>query len=195
MALTNVESNAALVVIDLQKGIARISTVHPIEGIIARAAQLARAFRERKLPVVLVNVAGRAPGRTDTATPKDSLPADSAELVPELAQQPSDYLLTKQRLGAFIGTGLDRYLREHGVTQIFLAGVSTSVGVESTARSAYDHGYHVVLVIDAITDRDAEAHLHAVEKIFPRIGETTTTDAVLKMLSSASCGPSGIARQ
>ncbi len=195
MPLTKVESNAALIVIDLQKGIARIPTAHPIQGIIARAAQLARAFRERKLPVVLVNVAGRAPGRTDTTTPKDSLPADSAELVPELAPEPRDYLLTKQRLGAFIGTGLDRYLREHAVTQIFLAGVSTSVGVESTARSAYDHGYHVVLVIDAITDRDAEAHLHAVEKIFPRIGETTTTDAVLKMLSSASCVPSGIVRQ
>jgi nicotinamidase-related amidase len=54
--------------------------------------------------------------------------------------------------------------------------------VESTARSPYDHGYNVVLVVDAMTDRDAEAHRHSVEKIFPRLGERGTTENVLKML-------------
>ena len=71
---------------------------------------------------------------------------------------------------------------ERGVTQVFLAGISTSAGVESTARSAYDHGYNVVLVVDAMTDRDADAHRHSVEKVFPRFGETDTTANVLKLL-------------
>ena len=66
---------------------------------------------------------------------------------------------------------------------MFLTGVATSTGVESTARSAYDLGYNVVLVIDAMTDRDAEAHRHSVEKIFPRLGETDTTDNVLKLIA------------
>ena len=87
--------------------------------------------------------------------------------------------MTKQRVGAFIGTSLDEYLRERGVTQVFLAGIATSSGVEATARSAYDLGYNVVLVVDAMTDRDPEAHRHSVEKVFPRLGETTTTDEVL----------------
>ena len=78
---------------------------------------------------------------------------------------------------------MDEYLRRRGVTQVFLAGISTSVGVESTARSAYDLGYNVVLVTDAITDRDADAHRHSVEKIFPRLGETDTTAKVLQLLS------------
>jgi nicotinamidase-related amidase len=102
--------------------------------------------------------------------------------VPELEQHPDDYLVSKQRVGAFIGTSLDDYLRQRGVTQIFLTGVATSLGVESTARSAYDYGYNVVLVVDAMTDRDADAHRHSVEKIFPRLGETATTDDVLKLL-------------
>jgi nicotinamidase-related amidase len=68
------------------------------------------------------------------------------------------------------------------VTQIFLTGVATSAGVESTARSAYDLGYHVVLVVDAMTDLNAEAHRHTVERIFPRIGETETTERVLEVL-------------
>jgi nicotinamidase-related amidase len=61
--------------------------------------------------------------------------------------------------------------------------VSTSIGVESTARAAYDHGYNVVLVVDAMTDRDASSHCHSVEKIFPRIGETATTAEVIACLS------------
>ena len=182
MPLTKLDTTAALVVIDLQKGIVGLPTVHPASDIIGRTAQLARAFRERGLPVVLVNVTGRAPGRTDAGAPKFSFPADWSELVPELQQHPEDHLVSKQRWGAFIGTSLDDYLRQRGVTQVFVTGVATSAGVESTARSAYDYGYHVVLVVDAMTDRSEEAHRHSVEKIFPRLGESDTTDNVLKLL-------------
>jgi nicotinamidase-related amidase len=57
--------------------------------------------------------------------------------------------------------------------------------VEATARDAYDHGYNVTLVVDAMTDLNAEAHRHSVEKILPRLGETATTDDVLKLLQAA----------
>jgi len=104
------------------------------------------------------------------------------ELVPELNQQPEDYTVTKKQVGAFYGTAFEPILRRRGVTQVFLAGIATTGGVESTARNAHDHGYNVVLVVDAMTDRDPDAHRHSIEKIFPRIGETTTTDAVLSQL-------------
>lgn len=182
MPLTKLDTAAALVVIDLQKGIVGMPTAHPAEEIVGRAAQLARAFRERGLPVVLVNVSGAAPGRTDAGPRKFSFPADWAEIVPELEQNADDILVTKQRVGAFIGTSLDETLRQRGVTQVILTGVATSFGVESTARSAYDYGYNVVFVVDAMTDLDADAHRHCVEKIFPRLGETDTTSNVLKVL-------------
>jgi nicotinamidase-related amidase len=182
MPLTNLDSTAALIVIDQQKGIVGLPTVHPTAEIVARSAQLARAFRERDLPVVLVNVSAAAPGRTEAGPRKFSFPADWTELVPELEQHPGDHIVTKQRPGAFIGTSLDETLRQRGVTQVFLTGVATSVGVEATARSAFDHGYNVVFVVDAMTDRDADAHRYSVEKTFPRLGETDTTDNVLKFL-------------
>ncbi|MGA8406423.1 MAG: isochorismatase family protein [Candidatus Acidiferrales bacterium] len=186
MPLTKLDTNAALIVIDLQKGVVAMPTAQPMAEIIARTAQLARAFRERGLPVVLVNVTGVAPGRTDAPKPNlASFPPDWTELVPELEQQPGDHVVSKQRVGAFIGTALDAYLRQRGVTQIFLTGVATSAGVESTARNAYDHGYHVVLIVDAMTDRSADAHRHSVELIFPRLGETDTTENVLKHLKNA----------
>jgi nicotinamidase-related amidase len=182
MPLTKLDAIPALVVIDLQKGIVSLPTAHPAAEIVSRAAQLARAFRERGLPVVLVNVAGGAPGRTDAGIPRFARPDDWAELVPELEQHPDDILVTKQRWGAFTGTPLHDSLRERGVTQIVLAGISTSIGVESTARSAYELGYHVVLAVDAMTDRDAGTHQHSIEKIFPRLGETETTENVVKFL-------------
>jgi nicotinamidase-related amidase len=182
MPLTTIDASAALIVIDLQKGVVGLPTAHPTTEIIARTAQLARAFRSAGLPVVLVNVTGRAPGRTDAGAPKFSLPPDWTDLVPELERQPGDHLVTKQRVGAFLGTSLDGTLRQLGLTQVFLTGVATSAGVESTARSAYDLGYNVVLVVDAMTDRNADTHSHSVEKVFPRLGETDTTDRVLELL-------------
>jgi nicotinamidase-related amidase len=181
MPLTQLDPVVALVVIDLQKGVLGLPGVSEI---VSRTANLARSFRAKGLPVVLVNVTAAAPGRTDIARPLSSLPPDWTDLLPDLATVPSDVLITKQRWGAFIGTSLDDALRQRGVTQIVLTGVATSIGVESTARSAYDHGYHVVLAVDAMADRDPDAHGHSVEKLFPRLGQTTTSAEVIAALAS-----------
>ena len=74
MPLTQLDPTAALIVIDLQKGIVGMPTAHPIAEIVERNAQLARAFRERGLPVVLVNVTGAAPGRTDAGPARSVVP-------------------------------------------------------------------------------------------------------------------------
>ena len=194
MPLTKLDTTPALIVVDLQKFIFHVPTptVHPAGEIVDRNARLARAFRERGLPVVLVKVTGAAPGRgrTDVGVSEFSRPADWTELVPELGQHPDDLVVIKPRWSAFIGTSLDYDLRQRRVTQVFVTGVATGIGVESTARNAYDYGYNVVPVVDAMTDRDADGHRHTVEKIFPRLGETAKTDDVLKLLNEAP-GSSG----
>jgi nicotinamidase-related amidase len=183
MPLTQLDSNAALIVIDLQRGIVGMMAALVANEIVGHAAELTRAFRKRGLPVVLVNVTAAAPGRTDAGAHTFSFPPDWTELVPELEQQEWDLLISKQRRGAFLGTGLDEMLRGRGVTQVFMTGISTSAGVESTARSADDFGYNVVFVVDAMGDRDSEVHRFCVERIFPKLGETETTANVLKMLA------------
>ena len=182
MPLSQLDANPALIVIDMQKGIVALPTVHPIAGVIDNVAQLCQAFRKWGRPVILVNVTGRAPGRVE-ASFNFSPPADWAELIPELDRQPSDDVVTKENVGAFYGTALERILRRRGVTQVFLAGVATGVGVEATARQAYDQGFNVVAVTDAMTDLDPEMHRHAVEKVFPRIGERASTAEVLSRLA------------
>jgi len=188
MPATTLDPKSALVLIDLQKGIMALPTVHPSSTVVANAAALATAFRSAGLPVVLVNVAFSPDGadrlRTRTDAPAPSLPynPDFSELVPELMPQPSDLRITKRQWNAFYGTELDLQLRRRGVTGIVLGGISTSIGVDSTARAAYERSYNVTLASDAMTDRDPSAHECSVTKIFPRLGEVDTTSAILALL-------------
>ena len=180
MPLSQLDSISALIVIDLQKGITGFTTELGSTGVVSRSAALAKAFRERGLAVVLVNVVGRAPGRVDQGFGNRAFPPDWADLMPELDAQPLDILISKQRVGAFLGTELDAKLKERGVTQVFMTGIATSMGVEATARSAFDLGYNVVFVSDAMTDLNPASHKHAIEATFPRMGEVETTENVLK---------------
>jgi len=184
LALTTLDPKTALVVIDLQKGIVSLPTAHPVDEVIKHASELVDAFRSHGLPVVLVNVAGGAPGRTEQVRNLTGLPADWADLIPELKQQPQDHIVTKRTWGAFTNTGLDEHLKKLGVTQVVIAGVATSVGVESTARYAHELGFNVTLAIDAMTDLNADAHTNSITRIFPRLGETGTSREIIDLLGS-----------
>jgi nicotinamidase-related amidase len=184
MSLTTLDANTALIVIDLQKGVVGFPTVHPIGEVLKHASVLAEAFRRGGLPVVLVNADGQAPGRVEQAFNIRELPAVWTDLVPELNRQPGDHTVTKRTWGAFTNTGLEEHLKKLGVTQVVIAGVATSAGVESTARHAHELGFNVTLAVDAMTDMSADAHVNSVTRIFPRIGETGTTGEIIDLLEN-----------
>src|SRR3954451_17610245 len=156
MPVTKLDNITALILIDLQSGIVSSQTAHPAVEVVRNASVLADAFRRHRLPVVLVNVVGTAPGRVEQSQNLAGLPAGWSDLVPELNQRPSDYRITKRTWGAFTNTGLEAKLKQLGVTQVVIAGISTSIGVESTARFAYELGFNVTLAVDAMTDTSAE---------------------------------------
>jgi nicotinamidase-related amidase len=184
MPITALDPATALIVIDLQKGITAMagSAAAPV---IAKSAQLAAAFRDKNLPVVLVNVVPEAGRRTEQMRTLPVLPPDWADLVPELKAAPSDHRVTKHWWGAFGGTGLEGWLRARGVTQVVIVGISTSVGVDTTARQAFAAGFNIAIATDAVADLDAEAHAGCLKRIFPRLGETGTADDILEHLARA----------
>jgi nicotinamidase-related amidase len=190
MTVTALDLSSALVIIDLQNAIVGAPTV-PYTGpeVVARAVELARAFHKHSAPVVLVRVTARAdgsdaaPGRSDFPRQPGSLPEGWDLIIDDLAGHPDDITVTKRAWGAFYGTDLDLQLRRRGVTQIVLAGLTTSIGVESTARAAYEHGYHVTLAMDAMADLDVEAHRNSIERIFPLLGESGSTTEIIEMLA------------
>jgi nicotinamidase-related amidase len=191
MTISTLDAKTALLVVDLQKGIVGLPTAHPIADVVGNAAKLTDAFRGHGLPVVLINVDGVAPGRAEQSRRVSEFPAGWTDLIPELNRQPGDHLVTKRTWGAFTNTGLEQYLRQSGVTQVVISGVATSAGVESTARFANELGFNVTLAVDAMTDMNAEAHHNSITRIFPRLGETGTTQEIVDHLAAFSRGEQG----
>lgn len=185
-------AGTALVVVDLQRGITQGTYApHTADEVVARSATLARAFRKAGATVVLVHVeyaAGEAdaPHReVDQARPARALPPDFSEIVPELERASGDVVVTKRNWGAFHDTGLDLQLRRRGVTTLVLTGIATNMGVESTARDAYERDYRLVFAEDAMTSFAPEQHEFAMRNIFPRIGRVRSTSEVLDALATA----------
>ena len=185
------KSKTALVVIDLQKGIVERETApYASDGVVKNAALLAEACRKNGMPVFLVRVTPSPDGKdalqpiTDLPTTRPQIPAPGwADIVPELGPKGNDFVITKHQWGAFYGTELDLELRRRGITTIILCGISTNIGVESTARFAYEYGYNQIFVDDAMTAMSAEEHVFTITKTFPRIGLVRKTEEILATLS------------
>jgi len=182
-------ATTALVLIDLQQGIVPYAKA-PYDGaaVLANAAPLARAFRAAKSPVVLVKVGFSADGGdalkslVDAPNPPGAPPANWTDDTPELPSQPGDIHILKRQWGAFHGTELDLQLRRRGIRTIVLAGIATAIGVESTARFAWELGYDIVFAEDATSGPDAAMHANSFEKVFPRLGRVRKTADVLAAL-------------
>ena len=187
---TRLDPATALILIDLQHGITALPTVDPSDQIVARGARLADAFRAHKKLVVATRVAFSPDGgdvlQTRTAANRGApTPTpDYGEFRSELKLDNGDIPITKRGWNAFYGTELDLELRRRKITGIVLAGISTSIGVESAARAANERGYELTIVTDAVTDTARNAHLNSLEVIFPRIAELATTDDVLSALEN-----------
>ncbi|MGA3372179.1 MAG: hydrolase [Terracidiphilus sp.] len=181
----------AIVVIDLQKGIAGMpgGVPHSKPDVIANAARLLAAARAAGAQPVLVHVGGSPDGadRVKTVTDQSwsrpgALPPDWSELIPELDRQPNDIVVLKRQWGAFYGTDLDLQLRRRNLTTVILCGIATEFGVESTARDAYERGYEMIFAEDAMTGMSAESHANSVGRIFPRMGRVRSTDEIIAAL-------------
>jgi len=184
--------HTAIVVIDLQKGIAgRPGTPVPTVTVIANTARLLAAARRVGAQPILVHVGGAADGADRLRPTADqstrgaaSLPADWSELIPELDWQPGDIVVLKRQWGAFYGTDLELHLRRRELTTIVLCGMATEFGVESTARDAYELGFELVFAEDAMTGTHAESHRNSMERIFPRMGRVRATEQIVAALGN-----------
>lgn len=184
------KKKTALVVIDLQKGIAGMPTrPYAAEEVVANAAKLADACRKNSVPVFLVRVSGSPDGKDRLQPEADQtmqmpgkLPEDWSEIVPAMGPKDGDFVVTKKQWGAFYGTDLDLQLRRRKIDTIILCGIATSIGVESTARFAYEYGYDQIFAENAMASRSEEEHMSSVKNIFPRIGRVRQTEEILAAL-------------
>lgn len=185
--VTALDKNTALILIDLQNGIVKRKLAAPSKQILEQSNKLIDAFHEANLPVIFSHV--DPSGANAKNTRKDNTQAaggefdsEAIELVKELHREPQDFVILKHTWSAFYSTNLDEELRKKNITGIVLAGISTSIGVEGTARSAAERGYNITFSKDAVNDSVAEAHQNSLTYIFPRMGEVDDTDAIIAKL-------------
>jgi nicotinamidase-related amidase len=187
------KSKTALVVIDVQKGIVSMDRkLKPNDAgqVIANVSKLVSKFREAGMPVFLVNV--KSVDGKDMLHPmvdqqvgwgSGQRPADWADFVDEIKPVNNDIVIAKRQWGAFYGTEIDLQLRRRKIETIVLCGVSTNLGVETTARDAYQRGYNQVFAVDAMAAASVEEHEASLKYIFPRIGLIRTTEDIAKAVT------------
>jgi nicotinamidase-related amidase len=182
----------ALVLIDLQQGIAAGDTFpHAAEDVVARAATLAERCRAVGALVVLVHVDPGPQGalfpRVTADRPRPPFRDDPhfATFVPAMTPQPGDAVVTKHQPNAFYATDLEVHLARRGIRTIILGGIATNLGVESTARSAFERGFEQIFVEDAMAARELDLHEFPVARTFPTMGRVRSTADVLAALRAA----------
>lgn len=177
-----------LVIIDMQKGMASPSA-GPRNNPDAEAniAALLKAWREAGATVVHVRHISRSvrssfyPGQA------------GVEFQDQLVPLPSEHVVEKNVPDALVNTGLERWLRQRGITQLVIVGVSTNNSVEATARTAGNLGFQTQVVADATfafdrvdyygTKRTAdEVHAMALANLDGEYATVTTTQQLLKMV-------------
>jgi nicotinamidase-related amidase len=180
----------AIVVIDLQLGIASMPVEpYKTDTVVQNAKRMVEVFRKNQALVFLVHVGPSKDGK-DTLQPLSDQPMQWSgprpdnwmDFVPEIGPEPTDLIITKRQWGAFHGTELDLQLRRRGISTIILCGIATNIGVESTARFAFEYGYSQIIVEDACSARSKEEHEHCFKTTFPRIARIRSTDDVLAAL-------------
>lgn len=183
--ITNIDKNTALVLIDLQYGIIRN---HSVKSMLTSVTNLMQVFRKHSLPIVIVNVdpskGAWIKARKDNPVniPK-VLPDNFLKIVEPIKTKPEDIFITKNTWNAFYNTPLHEKLDSRGITGIVLGGISTSIGVEGTARAASEFGYNISFATDAMFDPKEQSHQHSITNIFPRIGEVGTSEDIIKMMN------------
>lgn len=183
--------STALVLIDLQQGIIGLANgPYTGERILETSTALVQRFHALGAPVVRVRV-GWSDGLPDqlhppvdqpTPVPPGGWPAnwmDWPEVLPPAAH---DIQLVKRQWGAFYGTELDLQMRRRGIRTLVLGGIATHIGVESTARTAWELGYQLILAEDAMSAQRTELHQFSIENILPRIGRIRKTADILAAL-------------
>jgi biuret amidohydrolase len=107
------------------------------------------------------------------------------EIIPELAPLPGEPVIDKPGKGSFYATDLDMVLRQRGVRNIVLTGITTDVCVHTTMRDANDRGYECVILSDCCAATDAGNHAAALKMVTMQngvFGAVSTSQALIEAL-------------
>lgn len=183
--------NPALLVMDLQNGIARY--LGNSEEALLPYKKAVESARKNNIPVIFVRVAFRE-GYPEISPMNKAFYAaaqyggmtladEATQIHPALEPQPGEPIVTKKRVSAFAGSDLEMILRAKGINKLILSGISTGGVMLSTLTEAADKDFALTVLSDACFDPDPELHRVLLEKIFSKRGDVLTVDAWIDTLA------------
>jgi len=87
------------------------------------------------------------------------------EILDAVQPEPDDIVLDKHTASIFIGTNFEYMMHNRGITTLIFTGISTEIGVESSARDASNRGFYPVIVSDCVSSADKAAHERSLENM------------------------------
>src|SRR3954470_6198676 len=111
------------------------------------------------------------------------------DIIPALYPHPGEIVIDKPGKGAFYATGLDDMLREHGIENLLVCGVTTEICVNTTVRVANDRGYRCVVIADGCASYFPQFHdmgLNMIKAQGGILGWVAESAAVLQAISPAT---------
>ncbi len=160
---------SALVLWDIQKML--VDSIFNREEFLKNVTDLSGVARVKKVPVFHTKITP-LPERFESPARKFMMkkrqwggkPApDAYDLV--LSPEEKDIVINKNTADIFIGTNFELMLRNAGISTIVFTGISTEIGVESSARAAGNRGFFPVVVSDAVSSRTQEAHTRSLDNM------------------------------
>jgi len=102
-----------------------------------------------------------------------------AEIQEKIAPRDGDFIFEKHTASIFIGTHFERMMRQRGVKTILLVGISTEIGIASSARDSANRGFYTVVVGDCVSSSDREVH-DLTLKILERVCIVSDSEALIR---------------
>jgi len=105
-----------------------------------------------------------------------------AEVIPEIAPQPGDYMIKKHRWSSFFQTHLELSLRTAGINTLMIAGGAIEIGVASTAYAARDLDYNLIILRDVCTSSNPGVPETFMDRVFPIFARVMTVEEAISLI-------------
>lgn len=181
-------AKTALLVVDVVRDFTDPAGKVPHPGaaaIVPQIAALVQQARQHGATIIWV-IDSHRPGKPDWelehVRPHCMADTPGVELAPPLAPLPEDYVITKRRYSAFVGTDLDLILRDNRVDTIVLTGTKTNVCIRATAQDAFELNYRVIVPRECVsTDKEhlQQANLEDIDRYMGRVVSVSEVRALL----------------